>query len=412
MSDPYFDARIQRYADVIIKVGINLQAGQRLLVRAPLEAAPLVRAVATSAYRSGCRLVTVLYIDEKETLIRFQEAPRDSFEEYPSWLSAGTLEHAKAGGAQISIVGEDPDLLKNQDPELIATVRKTAMKHNRELSLLVSKNYFNWLVVGYPTPNWAQKAFPDVDTETAIATLWDAIFQVCRIDQEDPVAAWEAHIENLVRIADYLNARQYSALKITAPGTDLTVGLAHNHIWEGGQAVTQSGVPYTPNLPTEEIFTAPHRARVDGVVRASKPLSYAGQLIEDFSLTFEDGKVIDFQAARGEALLKTLIETDDGSSRLGEVALVANSSPISQFGRLFYNTLFDENAACHLALGRAYRISIHEGDQMSDEAFAEQGGNDSLMHVDFMIGSAEMDVNGVAADGSSEPLMRQGEWVI
>jgi aminopeptidase len=243
------------------------------------------------------------------------------------------------------------------------------------------------------------------------ARLWDAIFATCRLDQPDPVAAWEAHIKNLVARCGYLNRKQYAALKLTAPGTDLTIGLPKGHLWQGGHVTSEIGIGFTPNLPTEEIFTLPHRERTEGVVHSSKPLNYSGTMIENFSLTFANGRVVKVAAEKGETLLRKLIETDDGAGRLGEIALVPYSSPVSRSGLLFYNTLFDENAASHIAVGRGYKFSLQGGEKMSNEEFAMGGGNNSLVHEDLMIGSDKMDVDGITAIGAREPLMRSGEWV-
>lgn len=264
-------------------------------------------------------------------------------------------------------------------------------------------NTMNWCVIQIPNPPWAQKVFPEVSESEAIDQLWDAIFKTCRIDMDDPVAAWKEHIQKLENRSDYLNERGYTALQYRATGTDLTVGLPEGHIWKGGSSQTVFDIEHVPNLPTEEVFTLPHKDRVDGVVHSSLPLNLRGMLVEDFSLTFENGRVVDCQAAVGEEHLKNLIATDEGAARLGEVALVPHSSPISQMGFVFFNTLYDENASCHLALGRAYRETLENGVGMEDEDFAERGGNDSNIHVDFMIGSGEMDIDGVLPDGSTEP---------
>lgn len=405
-----FDATLRKYAELALRVGLNLQAGQRLLVRAPLESAPLVRAVAASAYASGCRLVEPVWWDDQLDLIRFQHARRDSFEEFPAWLAAGFLEHVQSGGALLSIMAEDPDLLVDQDPDLIDIVRRTANRHMQPVQELLARNVFNWAVISYPIQSWARRVFPGLESEQAVAQLWETIFQTCRLDLDDPVAAWQGHIQTLLARCQYLDARQYHSLKFRGPGTDLTVGLAQGHRWEGGRSLTQAGLAHTPNLPTEEIFTTPHKQRVEGVVLATRPRSISGNLIDDLCLRFEGGRVVAYQAATGEAVFKGLLETDEGAARLGEVALVPHSSPISQSGLLFYHALFDENAASHIALGNAYRTTIQGGEALSDEDFAARGGNASMVHMDLMIGSGEVDVDGVRADGASEPLMRAGEW--
>ena len=378
---------------------------------APLEAAPLVCLVASDAYLRGARLVEAVYSDPQLALARFAHAPADSFEEVSQWPVTAGLEYVENGHALLSIAGIDPDLFKDVDPERLSTVRRAEGRAGLALSRLISADAINWCVVAYATPAWAARVFPNLGPEEAVSRLWSAIFAAVRLDAPDPTAAWERHVAALAARTAMLNERQYTALRFTGPGTDLTVGLPANHRWLGGAAPTGIGIDNVANVPTEEVFTAPHRGRVDGVVRATMPLSLSGKLVRDFSLTFEGGRVVDVQAAEGEALLRAQIDTDEGSARLGEVALVPAGSPIARSGILYYNTLFDENAASHIALGRAYRNCIDGCEGLEDEDFAALGGNSSITHVDFMIGSAEVDVDGITGDGTAEPLMRAGEWV-
>jgi aminopeptidase len=414
MTSLEFDRYLEKYADVAIRVGLNFQEGQRLIVRSPITewTVPLARKLAVSAYRAGARYVDVMWSDEQLDALRLKYAPADSFEEFSHWRVNGVLEFAERDDAILSISASDPDLLAGYDPESIATIRKTAAKHGKPISDYTAGGKVNWLIVGASFQAWADKVFPDLPAEARTARLWDAIFDICRIKQADPVAAWQAHLEKLAARREYLNTRRYSALKLTAPGTDLTLGLPDAHLWLGGSITTECGLPFTPNIPTEEVFTLPHAARTEGTVTATKPLNLSGTLIEDFSLTFSGGRVVGIRAKSGQEHLEKLIATDDNAARLGEIALVPHSSPISQSGLLFYNTLFDENASCHIALGRAYRASLNGGVAMTDEAFAAGGGNISLIHTDFMIGSAEMDIDGIRPDGTTEPVMRAGEWVI
>lgn len=411
MTQLSFQQKLQNYADLAVKIGINLQPGQRLIVRAPVEAAPLVRLIAASAYQAGARLVDVMWSDDQVTLARFKYAPRDSFKEYPTWQANGLLAAAAQGDAFIAIHAADPDLLKEQDPDLVAQTQRTHQQHLQEYYNYIMNDSVSWCVISHPLASWAAKIFPADQPEAQIDKLWDTIFKVCRADQLDPVAAWQAHTQQLAQKRDFLNAKQYTALRYTAPGTDLELGLPQNHEWHGGSKETLSGTPFIPNIPTEEVFTMPHKDKVNGTVTSSKPLSYGGVLIENFRLKFVDGKIVELSAAKGEAVLRKLIETDEGAARLGEVALVPQNSPIAQSGLLFNNTLFDENASNHLAVGRAYRFCVQGGSEMSDEEFEAAGGNNSLTHVDFMIGSNKMDIDGIMADGTAEPLMRAGEWV-
>jgi aminopeptidase len=412
-----FDAMIDKYAELVVKVGLNIQPGQRLSINGksfsrgvPLNGAPLVRAVAKYAYQAGASLVDVLWDDTETTLQRFKHAPRDSFEEYPSWRTKGLAENAKNGGALMTIYAEEPGIFDDFDPELVATAQRSMVQNMEPLSQLLSANHFNWCLVAMPTVGWAKKVYPDLSEEDALEALFETVFQLCRLDQEDPVAAWEAHIGTLHTRSQYLSEKQYSALRLTAPGTDVTLGMPPGHIWESARIVSQPGVPYVANMPTEEVFSMGHRSIADGTVTSTMPLSYGGTMIEDFSVTFKDGKVVDYKAGKNQKTLGDFIERDDGSSRVGEIALVPHSSPIAQSGKLFFNTLFDENAACHIALGRAYRTCLQGGETMSEEEFMAAGGNVSLEHVDFMIGSDQMDIDGITADGEAEPVMRKGEF--
>jgi aminopeptidase len=410
MTIPDFENKLQRYADIITRVGLNVQPGQRLLINALIETAPLVRAVVRSAYRIGSPYVDIIWRDEQSNLVRFQEAPRDSFEEYSVYIAEGIIKQVQNGGAYLAISSDDPNILKDQDPELVALSLKTQRKHMKPVYDLLDRNGFNWCIAAYPSPAWAGRVFPQAGPEERQEKLWQALFQVCRIDQPDPVAAWQQQLQNFQVRKAYLTGKQYRALHYQAPGTDLTIGLADQHRWMGGSINTTSGIEFIPNLPTEEVFTLPHRQHIDGVVTASKPLSYAGVLIEDFCLTFEQGRVTKVEAGKGEEALKKLIATDDGSSSLGEVALVPQSSPVAESRILFYNTLLDENAASHIALGDGLNFALEGGEHLSQEEYHARGGNTSLVHVDFMIGSGQMDIDGVTADGKHEPVMRKGEW--
>jgi aminopeptidase len=274
----------------------------------------------------------------------------------------------------------------------------------------VSRNHTNWSVVAAPAASWAAKVFPDLPADRRLDALWNAIARFCRLDRPDPVAAWDEHLAALARRTAFLNGRRYTGLHYRGPGTDLTLGLPDAHVWVSGRSASRAGVQFTANIPTEEVFTIAHKDRADGTVRSTKPLSYGGTLIENFSVAFRDGRIVDVKAARGEEVLRQLVGTDAGAERLGEIALVPHSSPISQSGVLFYNTLFDENAASHVALGSAYKFTMRGGDSMSEQEFASAGGNTSATHVDFMIGSGELDIDGLLPGGAREPLMRRGEW--
>lgn len=409
MDTQEFDKLLSKYADVVVQVGLSLRNDQRLTIRAILEDAPFIRKVTESAYKAGARFVDVLWSDEPSERIRMEHADDDALVEVPDWVVTRFEEYYKRGDAELAIHSSDPDLLDGINPDRIAKSRKIRMEKIVG-PLRKYENMSNWCVVATATPSWAKKVFPNIPVEDAQEKLWGMIFKACRIDTPDPVAAWKEHTDKLIKYKDYLNNKRYVALHYTAPGTDLTVGLPEKQVWSGAQETFKNGITSTVNIPTEEVFTLPHKDKVNGHVKASLPLNLAGSLIEDFTVIFENGRATKVTAKKGEASLNKLLETDENASFLGEVALVPNSSPINQTGILFYNTLFDENASCHIAFGNAYRTSIQGGDDMTDEEFAAEGGNKSLVHTDFMIGSAEMDIDGIAEDGTREPVMRQGEW--
>ena len=412
-----FERKLQIYAELAVRVALNVQPGQRVLIIGPLanggaslEAAPLARQIAAAAYRAGSPLVETIYGDEVQQLLRFQHAERETFSTYSAWLPKALTEHVAAGHAILSISANDPDLLQAQPADLVSAVLQATARVVRPFREQISRNDTNWAIVAAASEAWAAKMFPDLPGEQACARLWDAIARMCRLDTDDPLAAWERHLGNLAARSEYLNAKQYSALQYSGPGTELTLGLPPGHIWVSGRSASRNGIPFTANLPTEEVFTIAHKERVDGTVRASKPLSYGSTLIEGFSMTFEHGRVVRMDAQRNADTLQRLLDTDEGARRLGEVALVPHSSPISQSGLLFYNTLFDENAASHVALGNAYKFTLQGGNGMTNEEFEHAGGNRSAIHVDFMIGSGDLDIDGVLPNGTAEPLMRKGEW--
>jgi aminopeptidase len=411
MMSSEFEERLEKYAELIVKVGLNLQPGQRLLIFAySLDVAPLVRQVAASAYQRGSRLVTVIWLDEELEKTRYQHAPRDSFEEFSIWEADGAVKHIERGDAYLAVYGKNPELLKDEDPELIATAYRTGAKHYKPFADHIMKNSVQWSGVCPPTLDWATKVFPEEPPQDALIHLWEAVTKACRLDQADPIKFWQQQVADLGKRKKYLTEKQYTALEFTGPGTKLRVGLADGHVWVGGSSETPTGISFAPNLPTEEVFTLPHKDKVEGTVTATKPLSFQGKLIENFSLTFSEGKVVDYTAEKGQEALRNLLETDEGTKCLGEVALVPHKTPISELDLLFLNTLYDENASNHLALGKGYRFALEGGTEMSDEEFMQAGGNDSLIHVDFMFGSGEMDVDGLTADGGREAVMRGGEW--
>ncbi|PZF77688.1 aminopeptidase [Aestuariivirga litoralis] len=403
---------LDTYARLAVRTGLNLQAGQQLLISAPLDAVPLVRRITEHAYKAGASLVTTVYADDVTTLARFQHAPEAAFDVAPEWLFNGMAEAFRGGAARLAIAGENPALLAGQDPEKLSRANKARSKAYRPALELITGFAINWCVIAAATPAWARSVFPGVSEAEAVDRLWQAIFACTKADLPDPIAAWETHNADLRRRTEFLNRRRYRALKYTGPGTDLMLGLAEEHVWKGGGGKALNGVFCNANIPTEEVFTAPHKELVDGIVCSSKPLSYQGSLIDGIRVRFERGRIVEMTAENGQDAFRNLIDTDEGAARLGEVALVPHSSPISKSGIIFNNTLFDENAASHIAVGQSYTENIRDGSRRSKEELAALGANSSLVHVDWMIGSGELDVDGIMADGTAEPLMRKGEWAI
>lgn len=409
-ADALDPQRLDRLARVAVRVGLNLQPGQDLVLTAPIAAAPLVRRIAAHAYRAGAGLVTPIFSDEEVALARYAHAGDASFDRAPGWLYKGMAEAYGDNAARMAVVGDNPMLLSEQDPARVARASRANAVAYRPALEKISNFDINWTLLAWPGVAWAQQVFPGLPPAEAQAKLADAIFAASRIDGADPVADWAAHSARLAERSAWLNGRRFAALRFTGPGTDLTVGLADGHEWHGGASTAKNGVSCNPNIPTEEVFTTPHALRVEGHVAATKPLSHQGSLIDGIRVTFKDGAITEAHAARGQDVLQKLIDSDAGARRLGEVALVPHSSPISQSGLLFYNTLFDENAASHIALGQCYSKCFVGGAGLTPEQVAAQGGNSSIIHVDWMIGSGEVDIDGIAADGSRTPVMRKGEW--
>lgn len=401
---------LDRLAEVAIRVGLRLEPGQDLVLTAPVAALPLVRRLAAQAYRAGAGVVTPLLADEEVTLARYAEAREEAFDAAPGWLYDGMARAFDGGAARLAVAGDDPMLLAGQDPARVARANRANSAAYRPALERIAGFDTNWTICSYPNPAWARRVFPDLPEAEAVARLAAAIFAASRVTGADPVADWAAHNARLARRAAWLNDHRFAALHFTGPGTELTIGLAEEHEWHGGQSTAKNGITCNPNIPTEEVFTTPHAARVAGHVRATKPLAHQGTLIEGIEVRFAEGRIVEARATKGEGVLHKLIDTDGGARRLGEVALVPHSSPISQSGLLFYNTLFDENAACHIALGQCYSKCFQGGADLTAEEIAARGGNASLIHVDWMIGSGEVDIDGIGADGRRTPVFRKGEW--
>lgn len=408
MSD--FQKKLEKYAELAVKIGVNVQPGQNLIINTTIDSAELVRLIVKQAYEAGARFVKVNWSDDVVTRLRYDMAAEESFLDEPKWYAGEMLEYVENGAAVLHVISSDPDLLKGVLTQRLTNHQKAygkAMSKYREMQM---SDKFSWSIVAVPSKAWADKVFPNLPEEERVPALWEAIFRTVRLDQPDPIAAWQQHIENLTQKSDYLNAKRYKKLHYKAPGTDLTIELPEGHLWVAAESINAQGNTFLANLPTEEVFTAPLKTGVNGTVSATKPLSYRGTIIDRFSLTFENGRIVDYKAEVGADVLKQLVELDEGSHYLGEVALVPHNSPISQSGILFYNTLFDENASNHLAIGNAYAFNLEGGKSMSQEELAQRGLNSSLAHEDFMVGSAEMDIFGITADGKEEPIFIKGNW--
>lgn len=411
MSLENFNENLEKYAQLITKVGVNVEKGHTVVVQISVDQAPLARLITKYAYEAGAKEVVVQWNDDFVQKEFLSFADQECLENIPAYKIDQADEWVKKGASRISVVSSAPDALAGVDSARIATFQKASGKALMNLRQATQSNKMSWTVVAAAGKAWAQKVFPNLSESAAQDALWDQIFKTTRIYTEDPVAAWQAHDQKLRDKAAELNKEQFTALHYTAPGTDLTVGLPKNHIWEGAGSFNSRGEEFMANMPTEEVFTAPDRNRVDGVVSSTKPLSYAGNTITGMKFTFKNGKVIDFSAETGEEVLGNLLDTDEGSRYLGEVALVPDPSPISQSGITFYNTLFDENASNHLALGSAYAFSVKDGVNMTEDELEKAGLNRSQSHVDFMVGSNKMNIDGIREDGTRIPVFRNGDWV-
>jgi len=403
---------LAKYARLIVNTGLNLQSNQILVINSPIECAQFTRLVSQMAYEMGAKDVVVQWRDELFSKIRFLHAPEEVFDEFPEWQKEFYLSYVHQGAAFLSISASDPELMQDVNPERMTRAQKassTALRDYRE-RLMSNKNV--WCVVSIPTTAWAKKVFPLLSEEASIDKLWEVIFRTVRVDTQDPAASWDDHKTKLKARMDFLNSLALKSLHYTnSLGTDLSIELPNDHIWLGGSDLTPEGLEFIANMPTEEVFTLPAKTGVNGKAVSSMPLNYNGHLIEQFSLTFKDGKIVDYSAVKGYETLKTMIETDEGSHFLGEVALVPYDSPISNANILFFNTLFDENASCHLAIGKAYPVCLKQGEHMSQEELEKSGVNDSLLHVDFMIGTNDLEILGRSSDNQEIQIFKHGNFV-
>jgi len=406
------EQQLDKYAELIVRTGVNVQPGQDVFVTAVIEAASLVRRVAKHAYAAGASNVHVDWSDDELSRLKYEKAADEVFTSFPAWETAKREDFVERGAVFISIVSSSPDLLKGIDSSRIANYQKSAGQGLQQFRRAIQADKVSWTVVAAAGKEWAQKVFPAVSSEQAIGQLWQAIFDSVRLHEADPVAAWVKHNETLHEKAEKLNQLKLHKLHYIAPGTDLTIALHEKHLWVAAGSTNEKNFSFMANMPTEEVFTVPFKDGVDGFVSSTKPLSYGGNIIDGFKITFEKGRITAYEAKQGEEFLQKLIEIDEGSHYLGEVALVPHHSPISESNILFYNTLFDENASNHLAIGSGYAFNIAGGKTMSPEELAAHGVNASITHNDFMIGSEAMDIDGILHDGTIVPIFRQGNWTI
>jgi aminopeptidase len=405
-----FEKFLDQYAAVAVQYGVALRKGEGLLIRASIEARDFVRLVVEKAYAAGALYVDVQFSDDVHALTRYKHAHPESFEYFAQFKADGMATALKEGYSLMTILSPDPDLLKEAPQDLMAKEQRLSAVGMAEVMKMVMTAKIKRTVVALPTHAWAKVVFPELEEQEALAKLWEVVFKIVRADQPDPFEAWNCHDETLKKYVNFLNQKNFEKLHFKGPGTDLEIGLAHEHLWVGGSKVFPNGDRYFANIPTEEVFTTPNRLKVNGTVKSTKPLSVRGQIVDDFVMTFKEGRVETFSAKKGEDVLTAILDQDEGARYLGEVALVPHSSPISASGLVFANTLFDENASCHLAVGNAYAYAMKDGQSLSKDVLEERGSNTSLVHVDFMIGSAEMEIIGIGFDGEEITLFRQGEW--
>ncbi|MGF3072542.1 aminopeptidase [Facklamia sp. P13069] len=406
-----FDQLLEKYANLIVNKGIAVSKEDYILIFADLDQAPLVRLVTEAAYKAGAKFVKVNWADDTLTRLHFTHQSEETLTDIPQFIIDEGNYFVEKRAKRISLRSSDPNVLKGIDPAKINAANRASSQAMKDVRIATQSNLVSWLVVAGAGKEWAALVFPELKTsEEQVDALWDQIFKTTRIYEEDPIKAWDEHEDRLSEKARFLNEQQFDQLHYTGPGTDFTVGLPKNHVWESAGSLNEKGEVFIANMPTEEVFTAPDSRRAEGYISSSKPLAYGGTIIDEMKFTFKDGKVTEVSAKEGEETLRQLVEENEGSDSLGEVALVPHQSPISQSGIIFFNTLFDENASNHIALGQAYATSVKNGAKMSQKELEEVGLNRSNVHVDFMVGNAEMNVDGISVDGTVTPIFRKGEW--
>ena len=398
-------------ARLAVRVGLNLQAGQEVFLTAHVEQLPLVRAIAREVYRAEGVALIPFFADDELARVRLLLAPEEALDYAPDWLYRAIGERLESGEmARLALVGEDPRLFAGVPSDRLARAMRAQARAYRAVLEPISRFATNWTIVGYPVSAWARAVFPELPESEALSQLKEAIRVATRLDAEDPLAEWRRRADELSARAAWLTERNFAALRFLGPGTDLTVGLAEGHVWKGGWGEAKNGLRVLPNIPTEEVFTMPHRERVFGVVRATMPFSLNGVLVRGLAVRFEKGVAVEVRAEAGQEAVEALLSTDEGARRLGEVALVPADSGVRKAGVLFLNTLFDENAASHIAFGQAYSENLKDADRLGPEERKKRGMNESLVHQDWMIGSGEVDVYGLDAGGRETALLKGGRW--
>lgn len=400
-----------KYASLAVNIGVNIQKDNILVISSPIETAEFARLITEEAYKSGAKDVIVHYGDQKLTKIKLENSSLETISNIPEWQAESYNYYARQEACFISISASDPDGLKGVPVEKIGASQKARTSALKEYFDNSMSNKCRWCVLSVPTLSWAKKVFPKVSDDEAMESLWDVIFKTVRVDTENPVNAWKKHNAYLEEKIKFMNNNNFKSVHLkSANGTDLNIELPEGHIWAGGSEGDVNGIPFNANIPTEEVFTLPKKTGVNGIVYSSKPLSYSGNLIDNFSITFKDGKAIDFTAETGYDVLKQMLESDEGAKYLGEVAFVPYNSPISNSKLIFFNTLFDENAACHLAFGRAYESCVKDADKYSEEELEKIGVNNSVIHVDFMIGTSDLEITGINKNGEAIQIFSNGNW--
>ena len=405
--------QMENFAELAVRIGANMQKGQEVVIRCDVQCKDFAHLIATKAYKFGAKRVHMQWLDEELARIELLNANKRTLSKVPEYSKAQNKYFIKHKVCLISISAGNPNIFKGCKADKLEARQLAILKSRKEIRSATMSNYLRWTIVSVPTPAWAQQVFPNDPVDVAVDKMWNTIGHIMRLDTPDPTTAWREHIATLHRRANFLNSHNFEYIHMrNGRGTDLRVGLATGHQWIAAEEEGQDGVPFTANMPTEEVFTAPHNKKIDGTVVNALPLVNNGNVIDNFSITFKGGKVVDYKAEVGYDALKGILTSDEGVLSLGEIALIGKGSPIAESGILFFNTLFDENASCHLAFGASYPTTVKDGNSLTVEQLAERGMNQSLQHVDFMVGTKDMDIDGIDHDGKVTPLFRDGEWVI